>query len=312
MVRQSPCHKNTMEIPIAVANSKSRPFGAHIFRPAPAKINLFLHVKNRRADGYHEIESLVVFTDLCDHIKVEDSDGLELLASGPFASALPSSENNLIFRAARLLARAANIKPRARIFLKKVLPVAAGIGGGSADAAATLLALIDLWKISISAAALHDLASNLGADVPVCLSQSPRFISGVGHDLEKIEKLPPFALLLVNPRYPLNTAQVFRHLSTPFPIHQRWDNGATENFLSKLGECQNDLEPPATSLAPIISEVLEELQDLSGCQLARMSGSGSTCYGLFEDLNKAESAAQLLLKRKKNWWVQSSLVRDIN
>ena len=291
---------------MASPKSKILPY---ICQSAPAKINLFFHVKNRRADGYHDIESLVVFTEVCDHIEVENYEDLELVVSGPFANALPHNNDNLIIQAAQLLARTAKIKPRARIHLKKVLPVAAGIGGGSADAAATLLALKELWKISINTKDLNALAFNLGADVPVCLSQGPRLVSGIGHKLKTVENLPEFALLLANPRQPVYTTQVFRRLSPPFPFRQPWEKHPTLNFISRLGECQNDLEPSACNLAPEISEVLKELQNLSGCQLARMSGSGATCYGLFDDLNTAQAAARILVKRQKSWWVCASLVR---
>ena len=308
MAQQNLCPYNIREKTIAVAKTKSKP-GPRFYRPAHAKVNLFFHIKNRRVDGYHDIESLVVFADVCDHITVENCDNLELVVSGPFANALPHNNENLIIKAARLLALTAKIKPRARIHLEKILPVAAGIGGGSADAAATLLALKDLWQISINSEALYILASKLGADVPVCLTQSPTLVSGIGHDLMKVEKLSVFALLLANPRHPVHTTQVFRRLSPPFPIRQPWDKHIKQMFIPRLGECQNDLEPSACDLAPVISEVLQELQNLSGCQLARMSGSGATCFGLFDDLNTAQSAAQILFKRQKNWWVQASLVQ---
>ena len=283
--------------------------GARFCRPAPAKVNLFLHIKGRRADGYHELESLVVFTDICDQIEVEEIDGLKLVISGPFANGLPREDGNLIVQAARLLALAAGITPHARIHLWKALPVAAGIGGGSADAAATLLALRDLWHISMDDKILHELATQLGADVPVCLAQSPRLVGGIGHDLKAVTQLPAFALLLANPLQPLSSAQVFRCLSAPFPIRRQWDRRTAQDFFSRLLECHNDLEPPACSLTPVVSEILAELDILPGRRLVRMSGAGATCFALFDDLATARSAAQILLARQQNWWVRASLIR---
>ena len=282
------------------------------YRPAPAKVNLFLHVRNRRSDGYHNLESLVAFTDVCDDIEVEKNNDLELVISGPFADSLSNNKDNLIIQAARLLAKFAEIKPKARIFLRKALPVAAGIGGGSSDAAATLLALRDLWQISIKSKTLHEQASELGADVPVCLTQGPRLVRGIGHDLTIIKKLPTFALVLANPRYPLYTSEVFRCLTPPFPTGQKWDRRSTLNFYSQLVESRNDLEPVACKLAPVVSRVLAELKNLTNCRLARMSGSGTTCYGLFDDIISAELAAQKLHKRQKNWWVKACAIRSTN
>ena len=292
---------------MADANPKS---GVRFCRPAPAKVNLFLHIKGRRADGYHELESLVVFTDICDRIEVEEIEGLELVISGPFANGLPCDDGNLIVQAARLLAQAAGITPHARIHLWKALPVSAGIGGGSADAAATLLALRDLWQISMDDEVLHELATQLGADVPVCLAQSPKLVGGIGHDLKAVTQLPAFALLLANPRQPLSSAQVFRSFSTPFTIRRQWDRCTAQDFFSRLVECQNDLETPACKLTPVVSEVLAELDDLPGRRLVRMSGAGATCFALFDDLATARSAAQNLLARRQNWWVQASLIRE--
>lgn len=266
----------------------------------------------RRQDGYHNLESLVVFTDVCDQIEVENYDDLELIISGPFAGKLSNNEDNLIIQAARLMAKVAGIRPNARIHLRKALPIAGGIGGGSSDAAATLLALRDLWQISLNSKAIHALASELGADVPVCLTQAPRLVCGIGHDHTKVEKLPNFALVLANPRQPLYTSEVFRRLSPPFPNGQKWDRCSTLNFFSRLIECRNDLEPLACKLAPVVSKVLSELKNLTGCRMARMSGSGTTCYGLFDDIMAAESAAKILNKRQKNWWVKASLIRSTN
>ena len=288
------------------ANPKS---GVRFCRPAPAKVNLFLHIKGRRADGYHELESLVVFTDICDRIEVEKIESLELVISGPFANGLPRDDGNLIVQAARLLALAVGITPHARIHLWKALPVAAGIGGGSADAAATLLALRDLWQISMDDEVLHELATQLGADVPVCLAQSPKLVGGIGHDLKAVTQLPVFALLLVNPRQTLSSAQVFHSLSTPFTNRRQWDRCITQDFFSQLVECRNDLETPARKLEPVVSEVLAELDGLPGRRLARMSGAGATCFALFDDLATAQSAAQILLARQQNWWIQPSLIR---
>ncbi len=279
--------------------------------PARAKLNLFLHVTARRADGYHCLDSLVIFADLADSVMVEASDDLSLTITGPFAAGLPTDRRNLVVRAAVLLARAAGIKARARIVLHKILPVAAGIGGGSADAAAALLALRRLWQVPMDDSGLHDLARQLGADIPVCLSARPSVISGIGHDVVRAPALPSFALLLANPNQALATAEVFRHLPPPLRQHDPWPGEPVENLASALARTCNDLEPAARQLVPVIDEVLTDLAALPQCRLARMSGSGATCFGLFDDLAAARAGACQLAEKRRSWWVRASAVQGV-
>ncbi|MFP6772092.1 MAG: 4-(cytidine 5'-diphospho)-2-C-methyl-D-erythritol kinase [Alphaproteobacteria bacterium] len=281
--------------------------------PARAKINLFLHVTGRRPDGYHCLESLVVFADLADLIEIESSNDLSLTIRGPFAAGLPADQGNLVLQAALLLAKDTGSVPRGRIILTKNLPVAAGIGGGSADAAATLLALRSLWQVAMGDAALRDLAAELGADVPVCLGSRPARISGIGHDLAGVGELPSCALLLVNPNQAVHTADVFAHLqppyATPHCLDRCWPTVTGATMTEVLTRTRNDLEPAARTLAPVIGEVLADISALRHCRLARMSGSGATCFGLFDDLSAARTAGGELAARRPDWWVEPSSIQ---
>jgi len=282
---------------------------------ARAKINLYLHVTDRRADGYHCLDSLVVFADIGDTVMVEENDALTLDIVGPFANELQADESNLVWQAATALAKTAGRDaqisaprpPWARITLHKSLPIAAGIGGGSADAAATLLALRSLWDISIDDEALAALAAPLGADVPLCLTTAPSMITGIGHDVTKATPLPPFAILLANPMQPLSTAAVFEKLAMPVPNRQSWRDEPMQqdDFFQTLSGFRNDLEAPARALCPVLDDVLAAIGKLPHCRLTRMSGSGATCFGLFDDLGDAEAAAALLLGQRANWWVRA-------
>lgn len=281
---------------------------------ARAKVNLYLHITGRRADGYHCLDSLVVFADIGDEIRVETCDELRLGIDGPFAPGLPADETNLVWQAAAALAKAAGVQARASIRLHKSLPVAAGLGGGSADAAATLLALRELWHLPMNDKALHDLAASLGADVPVCLDARPSLISGIGHDVVPSPPLPCFALVLANPMQTLSTAAVFRQLKQPFKSSQPWrgtpDQGRfpARSLAQSLALRRNDMELAACHLVPIVGEVIATLRSLPGCRLARMSGSGATCFGLFDDFAAAETAAKMLARARTDWWVRPSAV----
>ncbi len=282
--------------------------------PARAKINLYLHVNGRRADGYHCLDSLIVFASLADTITVEASDDLTLIIDGPFAAGLPVDQNNLVLQAAESLARAAGIQARARIKLHKILPVAAGLGGGSADAAATLLALRALWQLPIDDATLHTLAARLGADVPVCLTTQPSLIGGIGHAVRPAPLLPCFALLLVNPGQAVSTAAVFKALQNTFTPSRPWQESASQAaaLAQALAQRRNDLEPAARQLAPVIGDVIEAVAALPHCRLARMSGSGATCFGLFDNLTHAEAAAGKLAAARADWWVQACSIEGLD
>ncbi|MGC8477686.1 MAG: 4-(cytidine 5'-diphospho)-2-C-methyl-D-erythritol kinase [Acetobacteraceae bacterium] len=267
--------------------------------PAPAKLNLFLHVLGRRADGYHRLDSLAVFAGAADRLRAEPAAGLTLDIIGPHGAALAGEADNLVLRAARALAAAAGITAGASLVLDKRLPVASGIGGGSADAAASLRLLCRLWNLDPSRVELMAIAARLGADVPVCLAARPARMGGVGEILSEPPALPRFGLALVNPGLPVATAAVFRAragaFSAPAALPAGFaDAAALAAFLA--ANTRNDLEAPARALCPAIGEVLAALAATPGCLLARMSGSGATCFGLFASPEAATAPS------RPGWW----------
>ena len=274
---------------------------------APAKINLHLHVTGRRADGYHLLDSLVVFGPVGDRVAAAPTAaGLDLTLEGPEAGALAAEPDNLVLRAARALAQEAGITaPAAALRLAKHLPVASGIGGGSADAAAALRALDRLWGTGLGVDRLARIAATLGADVPVCVASRPAVMQGIGEILRPAPPLPAFALLLVNPRLPVPTPAVFKAraasgagFTPPAALPEAgWRDAA--DLARTLAALGNDLEAPAIALCPPIAEVLAAIRAQPGCLLARMSGSGATCFGLFAATAPARTAAAAL---PKAWW----------
>jgi len=268
---------------------------------ARAKVNLWLQVVGRRADGYHLLDSLVAFTDLADEIEVAPGSDLSLEIAGPAAASLEGGPDNLVLKAARLLAGRAGVAPRAAIRLTKRIPVAAGLGGGSADAAATLLALVDLWRLAMPPEELFDLAVTLGADVPMCLAGRPALASGIGERLAPAPALPACAILLVNPGIALPTPAVFGARQGGFsaarPIADGWrDLGSLAEDLGRRG---NDLTLAAISLQPDIAGVLDRLRRSDGVAHVAMSGSGATCFGLYGTIEDAKRAASRL---PAAWW----------
>jgi 4-diphosphocytidyl-2-C-methyl-D-erythritol kinase len=268
---------------------------------APAKVNLYLRVTGRRADGYHTLDSLAVFAAAGDVVEAMQAAALSLAITGPEAGALAEEPDNLVLRAARALADHAGIRAEAALTLRKNLPVASGIGGGSADAAAALRALNTLWGASLDAAALRAIAARLGADVPVCIESRATRMQGIGEVLSPVPPLPRFGLLLANPRIALPTPAVFKArrgaFSPPAEMPSRFaDAAALAAWLRPLG---NDLEEAAISLCPAIAEVIAAIAAQPGCLLARMSGSGATCFGVFPDETAAEAAAGAL---PADWW----------
>lgn len=268
---------------------------------APAKVNLYLHVTGRRPDGYHLLDSLVVFAGTGDRLDAAQADTLALDIAGSGAGALAGEADNLVLRAARALAAEARLPPRARLRLTKELPVAAGLGGGSADAAATLHALQRLWGVTLAPDRLAAVAASLGADVPACLASAPSRMGGIGEVLEPAPALPAYGLLLANPRVPLATPAVFRARSGPFsaraPLPAAWPDAAA--MARALAGLTNDLQPAAEALCPPVTETLAALRALPGSLLARMSGSGATCFALFPTPAAAAEAAALL---PPGWW----------
>ena len=268
---------------------------------ARAKVNLYLRVTGRRADGYHLLDSLAVFADAKDIVTAGHAEDLTLDIRGGEAVALTGEPDNLVLRAARALAEATGRAPKAAITLTKLLPVASGIGGGSADAAAALRVLDALWETGLDEAALEAIAAQLGADVPVCVASRPARMMGVGEILSAAPELPACGLLLANPRIALPTPQVFRarrgEFSPPAEMPERLaDAAALADWLRPLG---NDLQDAALSLCAAIAEVLSAIAAQPGCLLARMSGSGATCFGLFATPAQAQAAAKAL---PAAWW----------
>ena len=275
---------------------------------APAKINLFLHVTGRRADGYHLLQTLVAFAGVHDRIEVRPDEGLTLEIDGPFAAALDAGGENLVARAARALAVEAGIRPNARIRLHKALPVAAGIGGGSADAAAALRALSALWRLSVPADRLRAIALALGADVPACLYGRPAIVRGIGDRISPTPPLPDVPTVLVNPMVPLPTAQVFAAREGPFSAPMSFDAGAADvtALAGALSGARNDLAPFARRIRPEIDAALDAIRTAPSCLMARLSGSGPTCFGLFPSEETASEAAGRIAGSRPGWWVRAT------
>ena len=265
---------------------------------APAKINLALHVTGQRADGYHLLDSLVVFAPVGDRLTAARAEALSLAVTGPFAAGVPAGDDNLILRAARLLGGGRG----AALVLEKNLPVAAGIGGGSADAAAALRALARLWSLPLPP---PPAVLGLGADLPVCLAGLPARMRGIGERIEPLPGLPPLHLVLVNPGVPVSTLEAFALLAErrnpPLPDIPAF---ATAAELARFaGACRNDLQQPALALAPVIGAVTDAIRATPGCLLARMSGSGATCFGLYASPAARDAARTALAGAHPDWWV---------
>ncbi len=269
---------------------------------APAKVNLYLHLTGRRADGYHLLDSLAVFPAVGDWLRAAPAEALSLTVEGPFGAALGDEADNLVLRAARALPPGGG----ARITLEKHLPVASGIGGGSADAAAALRLLARVWDVP---PATLPMALALGADVPVCLGGRAARMGGVGEVLTPAPQLPACGMVLVNPGVSLATASVFRARQGEFSeaavLPGSWPDAVA--MARDLAVLRNDLEPPAIALQPVIGGVLAALAGVPGCLLARMSGSGATCFGLFADATAAEVAARAVAR--PGWWCWGGALR---
>jgi 4-diphosphocytidyl-2-C-methyl-D-erythritol kinase len=279
---------------------------------APAKINLTLHIVGRRADGWHQLESLVAFSRAGDQLSFAEGAPLSLTIEGPTALAAGDLDDNLVLRAARHFAARVPGAKLGAFHLVKRLPVAAGIGGGSSDAAAALRLLARANGVSLDDERLIDAARKTGADVPVCLAGRARMMRGLGEDLGPLLKLPPLVGLIVNPGQPLETKAVFACMALPpgaetgFGGHPAFAPGmAAEDLLAALGKGRNDMEAAACRLAPIIGDVLAILAAAPGCRLARMSGSGATCFALFKSCRVAVRARKAILRAHPNWWVKS-------
>jgi 4-diphosphocytidyl-2-C-methyl-D-erythritol kinase len=269
---------------------------------AYAKINFALHVRQRREDGYHELETLFAFAEDGDILTAEPAETLSLSITGPFAEGLEADDTNLVLRAAKALKLASGTGQGATIRLDKRLPVAAGIGGGSADAAAALRLLTRLWGVAIPDAAMQEIAVGLGADVPACLQSKTVFGSGVGEKLAAlaVDDIAGAPILLVNPLKSCPTGPVFK----------AWDGvdrGALD--VQDWQHARNDLEAPAIGLVPEIAEVIAELKLQRGVTFVRMSGSGATCFALFGSLDDRDKSAHAISASRPDWWLLPTVLR---
>lgn len=271
-----------------------------LIEQAPAKVNLWLNVVGRRADGYHLLHSLVAFTDLADELTAEPSDRLTLTLDGPGAAALANEPDNLVLKAARLLAEETRLPPHAALRLTKRIPTAAGLGGGSADAAATLRALGSLWSVRLAPGRLQAIATRLGADVPMCLTSRPAVASGVGEVLQPAPALPVCAVLLFNPGVALATPAVFAARRGDFSMIRAVRPWATApDFVAALAERGNDLTGAAIDLQPVVGEALTLARSDPRARYVAMSGSGATCFALYDSPEDASRGAARL---PAAWW----------
>lgn len=288
---------------------------------APAKINLTLRIVGRRADGYHELDSVVAFAGVGDTLTFTPARRLALAVSGPTAAAAGSIDDNLVLKAARALAERVEGLKLGSFQLAKRLPVAAGVGGGSSDAAAALRLIARANRIALDDPRLREAARVTGADVPVCLDPRARIMTGIGEILSDPLGLPKLPALLVNPRVAVPTKDVFAALRGRFSGQETaapapWDPRARAKasrarlkagaVIDALTERPNDLEAPAIEIAPVIAEVLVGLRVLKGCKLARMSGSGATCFALFATAPAAAAAARTLRRQHPDWWIRAT------
>ncbi len=285
-----------------------------IVEAAPAKINLFLHVGGLRPDRLHELTSIFVFTERGDVVRAAPAQDLSLEIEGPFSTELAGEPThlNLVWRAAVALRAATGTTYGARIILEKNLPIASGVGGGSADAAAALRALVRLWALDLSGASLARIGFALGADVPACIDRAPIVVSGAGERLSRGPTLPPLWACLVNPLVPMPTGPVFRAFdranpAPPSPLIPDFTNLRGYDGVKKLfSATRNDLQSVAIAREPLIDRVRRELSDAPGAIAARMSGSGATAFGLFTSLAAAVRAERRA--RAEGWWAMSAAI----
>jgi 4-diphosphocytidyl-2-C-methyl-D-erythritol kinase len=272
---------------------------------APAKVNLTLHVTGQRAEGYHLLDSLVVFADVSDVLTATASHDLTLTVHGPFSAGVPLNETNLVLRAARAFMQVRGVPHGAAITLEKNLPHAAGIGSGSSDAAATIKLLADLWQV----APLDDDAADvlaLGADVPVCMrAPNPVRMGGIGEVLDPVPPLPDCALVLVRPPVDVPTGAVFDGLATKQgePMDKIPEGMDFANFAGWLAAQRNDLQPPALALAPDVAATIADLGAMPDVAFAGMSGSGATCFAMVADMAAAEKVAEAMQEAHPTWWI---------
>ena len=279
---------------------------------APAKINLFLHVGNRRPDRYHALQSLIAFAEIGDRFEFTLADDIGLTISGPFAVQTPTGDGNLVIKAARALKEVTPYGPGVAIGMQKNLPVASGIGGGSADAAATLRGLNLLWGLGLCEERLLEIAIGLGSDVPACVLSRPCWMEGRGERVTLTPALPQVSAILVNPGVMLSTPEVFGALNARTGIEAmqppQADISTLWDLVAYLNDAANDLEAPACRLRPEIDDVLDALNEEPGCVMSQMSGSGATCFGLFDSHQFAVGAAERIALDHPHWWVRATRI----
>lgn len=286
---------------------------------APAKLNLYLHVTGRLDNGYHSLDSLIGFVDTGDNIEIKPARNFAFHIQGPYAGCFKHRERssetesqNLAVRAALALAGAARKNLDFKITLTKNLPLAAGLGGGSADAAAVIRGLMQWWNIPPDAPYLSSLLKKLGADVPVCLKAETTRIQGIGNILEPAPALQSWPVVLVNPVRACSTEQVFQNFKAPFknPVTLPDSFHSFTNMITFLAAQNNDLYHAASNFVPEIDTVITALESQPGCALARMSGSGATCFGLFEKTENAKNATRTIQAAQPSWWVRQTRFRN--
>lgn len=280
---------------------------------APAKINLFLHILGRRADGYHLLQSVMVFVTVGDRLTFTRHDSLFIDIEGPYAGDVAAPKDNLVYKAAQALAAEYKVPAVAEIRLEKNLPVASGMGGGSSDAATTLKGLAQLWGLPEEQGRMQKLAATIGADVPACLMRKPVWAEGIGEKMMRLTDMPDMNLVLVTPPTPTPTPEVFKQYQRNFspPIQFMGRRKSMHEWIADLKIYRNDLTEAAVRVSPEIRPALQSLRETTGCHIARLSGSGATCFGIYENAAAAAAAVNKLKQIHPGWWITTAgLLRE--
>ncbi len=272
---------------------------------APAKLNLFLHITGKRDDGYHLLQSVMVFVDVGDELEFKPHDTLFLDVDGPFAGDMPQPNDNLVYKAAQMLAAEYKTNMRGAVRLTKRLPVASGIAGGSSDTAAALKGFVKLWGLPEERDRVQRIAQKLGADVPACLIGKPVWAEGIGEKLMPLPDMPPLHFVLVNPLVETPTPEVFRRFHNKYspPIQFSGRRKSMSEWIADVKLYRNDLTDAALEVTPAIKDVLKALNETANCQVARLSGSGATCFGIFLTADAAFTAMTTLKQQFPRWWI---------
>lgn len=272
---------------------------------APAKINLFLHITGKREDGYHLLQSVMVFVDVGDELEFSPHDTLFLDVEGPFAGDMPEPNDNLVYKAAQMLAAEYKTHIRGTVKLTKKLPVASGIAGGSSDTAAALKGFVKLWGLPDERDRVHKIAQRLGADVPACMIAKPVWAEGIGEKLMPLPDMPQLHFVLANPMVPTPTPEVFGRFRNKFSPQIQFSGRrkSAQEWIADIKLYRNDLTDAALEVTPEIKAVLQALQGTQNCHAARLSGSGATCFGVYDSAEAAIAAVSQLKQQYPRWWV---------